>query len=99
MLENANPWAFADRRIDLRIVIAPDSYKGSLSALGVAQAMERGILSVFPDADVCKIPMADGGEGTVDALLAATVMTTGGKIHTLNVKHFPMPDLLVERAW
>jgi len=62
----------ADRRIDLRIVVAPDSYKGSLSALGVAQAMERGILRVFPDADVCKIPMADGGEGTVDALLAAT---------------------------
>jgi len=62
----------ADRRIDLRIVVAPDSYKGSVSALGVAQAMERGILRVFPDADVCKIPMADGGEGTVDALLAAT---------------------------
>jgi len=56
----------------LRIVIAPDSYKGSLSALGVAQAMERGILRVFPDAEVCTIPMADGGEGTVDALLAAT---------------------------
>ena len=56
----------------MRIVVAPDSYKGSLSALGVAQAMERGILHVFPDADVCKIPMADGGEGTVDALLAAT---------------------------
>ena len=56
----------------MRIVVAPDSYKGSLSALGVAQAMERGILSVFPEANVCKIPMADGGEGTVDALLAAT---------------------------
>ena len=56
----------------MRIVIAPDSYKGSLSALGVAQAMERGILRVFPDAEVCTIPMADGGEGTVDALLAAT---------------------------
>jgi len=59
----------------LRIVVAPDSYKGSLAALGVAQAMERGILRVFPDAEVCTIPMADGGEGTVDALLAAT----GGK--------------------
>ena len=59
----------------MRIVIAPDSYKGSLSALGVAQAMERGILHICPDADVRKIPMADGGEGTVDALLAAT----GGK--------------------
>ena len=56
----------------MRIVVAPDSYKGSVSALGVAQAMERGIRRVFPDVDVRKIPMADGGEGTVDALLAAT---------------------------
>ncbi len=39
------------------------------------------------------------GVDVADALLAATVMKTGGKIHTLNVKHFPMPDLLVERAW
>ena len=56
----------------MRIVVAPDSYKGSVSALGVAQAMERGILRVFPDADVRKIPIADGGEGTVDALITAT---------------------------
>jgi predicted nucleic acid-binding protein len=39
------------------------------------------------------------GVDVADALLAATVMTTGGRIHTLNVKHFPMPDLLVEKAW
>ncbi|MDR0439766.1 MAG: glycerate kinase [Candidatus Accumulibacter sp.] len=56
----------------MRIVVAPDSYKGSVSALGVAQAMERGIRHVFPDADVRKIPIADGGEGTVEALIAAT---------------------------
>ncbi|MDR0576427.1 MAG: glycerate kinase [Candidatus Accumulibacter sp.] len=56
----------------MRIVVAPDSYKGSVSALGVAQAMERGILRVFPEADVRKIPIADGGEGTVEALVAAT---------------------------
>jgi glycerate kinase len=58
--------------IALRVVVAPDSYKGSVSALGVAQAMERGILKVFPNAEVCKIPIADGGEGTVEALVAAT---------------------------
>ena len=58
------------------IVVAPDSYKGSVSAPGVAQAMERGILRVFPEAGVRKIPIADGGEGTVDALVAAT----GGEI-------------------
>jgi glycerate kinase len=56
----------------MRIVVAPDSYKGSVSALGVAQAMERGILRVFPEAEVRKIPIADGGEGTVEALVTAT---------------------------
>lgn len=56
----------------MRIIIAPDSYKGSLSALAVAAAMERGIQSVFPDAAINKIPIADGGEGTVEALVAAT---------------------------
>jgi len=63
------------------IVVAPDSYKGSVSALGVAQAMERGILRVFPDAEVRKIPIADGGEGTVEALVTAT----GGILHQLEV--------------
>ena len=56
----------------MRIVVAPDSYKGSLSALKVAAAMERGILAIFPDAQVCKVPIADGGEGTVEALVTAT---------------------------
>ena len=56
----------------MRIVIAPDSFKGSLSALAVAEAMERGARAVFPDAEVAKVPIADGGEGTVEALVAAT---------------------------
>lgn len=56
----------------MRIVIAPDSYKGSVSAVDVARAMERGVLKIFPDAEVHKIPIADGGEGTVEALVAAT---------------------------
>lgn len=60
----------------MRIVIAPDSYKGSLSAVSVTAAMENGILSVFPAAEVYKIPIADGGEGTVEALTTAT----GGQI-------------------
>ena len=61
----------------MRIVVAPDSYKGSISALGVASAMERGIHTVFSGAEVVKVPIADGGEGTVDALTAAT----GGSVH------------------
>jgi len=56
----------------MRIIIAPDSYKGSVSALGVAEAIERGVLHIFPDAEIFKIPIADGGEGTVDALVTAT---------------------------
>lgn len=56
----------------MRIIVAPDSFKGSVSALGVAQAMKRGIHEVFPDAEVIKVPIADGGEGTVDALVTAT---------------------------
>ncbi len=60
----------------MRIVVAPDSFKGSLSALGVAEAMERGIRAVFPEAEVLKAPVADGGEGTVEALVGAT----GGRI-------------------
>ncbi len=58
--------------IVLKVVIAPDSYKGSLSATEVAKAMERGVLQVFPAAEVRKIPIADGGEGTVEALVTAT---------------------------
>lgn len=56
----------------MKIVVAPDSFKGSVSALGVAAAMERGILQVFPAAEVVKLPIADGGEGTVEALVTAT---------------------------
>jgi glycerate kinase len=56
----------------VRIVVAPDSYKGSVSAPDVAEAMERGILRIFAGAEVRKVPIADGGEGTVAALVAAT---------------------------
>ena len=56
----------------MRIIVAPDSYKGSISALGVAEAMERGIKKVFDQAEVLKLPIADGGEGTVEALVSAT---------------------------
>ncbi|PWK98727.1 glycerate kinase [Pantoea allii] len=56
----------------MKIVIAPDSYKESLSALEVASAIEAGFREVFPDAHYVKIPVADGGEGTVEAMVAAT---------------------------
>ena len=55
-----------------KAVLAIDSFKGSLSSLQVADAAEAGILSVFPACEVVKIPMADGGEGTMGALVHAT---------------------------
>ena len=55
-----------------KFVLAPDSFKESMSAKEVCQAMERGIKKVFPDADIISIPMADGGEGTTDSLVDAT---------------------------
>lgn len=56
----------------MKIVIAPDSFKESLSALEAANAIERGFKAIFPNAEYRKMPMADGGEGTVQSLVDAT---------------------------
>lgn len=56
----------------MKIVIAPDSYKESLSALEVAVQIELGFVEIFPHAEYVKLPMADGGEGTVQAMVEAT---------------------------
>lgn len=55
----------------MKIVIAPDSFKESLSALEAADAIEEGIKRIWPDANIVKVPMADGGEGTVQAVVDA----------------------------
>lgn len=55
----------------MNIVIAPDSFKGSATAYEVAECIEKGIKKVFPNANCTKVPMADGGEGTVQALVDA----------------------------
>lgn len=65
----------------MKIVIAPDSYKESLSATEVAQAIEKGFREIFPDAQYVSVPVADGGEGTVEAMIAATQ----GAAHTASV--------------
>ena len=65
----------------MKIVIAPDSFKGSLSAHEVAMAMAKGVIDACPDAQVELCPMADGGEGTVDAMVAAT----GGRLLSADV--------------
>lgn len=66
----------------MKIVVAPDSFKESLTALEVAENIKAGILRVYKDAEIVCVPMADGGEGTVQSLVDAT----GGRILKLRVK-------------
>lgn len=66
-----------------KIIIIPDSFKGSASSLDVCNYIERGVLKVIKDADIIKIPVADGGEGTVESILYAA----GGNIKKINVKN------------
>jgi glycerate kinase len=65
----------------MKIVIAPDSWKESLSALEVADCIEQGFREIFPEAHYVRLPVADGGEGTVEAMIAAT----GGRRVALEV--------------
>jgi len=69
----------------MKIVIAPDSFKGSVSAKDAALSIKNGIIKVYKDIDIVCIPMADGGEGTVQPMVDAT----GGKIIYTKV-HGPM---------
>ncbi|NYE96032.1 glycerate kinase [Psychromicrobium silvestre] len=54
----------------MRVLIAPDKFKGTLTALEAAAAMAEGVLRIYPEAEVIQLPMADGGEGTVAAAVA-----------------------------
>ena len=70
------------RRQIMKILIAIDSFKGSLSSKEAGEAIKSGILRVVPDADVAISPLADGGEGTVETLVEAL----GGSLETVRVK-------------
>lgn len=65
----------------MKVTIAIDSLKGSLSSLEAGHAIEAGIKNVYPDAEVCVRPLADGGEGTVEAL----TIGMGGELETITV--------------
>ncbi|HDR8126445.1 TPA: glycerate kinase [Bacillus cereus] len=65
----------------MKVVIASDSYKESLKAIEVCEAIERGFRAIFPNAKYVKIPIGDGGEGTVESLVDAT----GGRIISISV--------------
>ena len=65
----------------MKLILAPDSFKESLSARAAALAMERGVKRAIPDAETVVLPIADGGEGTLDTL----VFATGGTLHWTSV--------------
>ena len=71
----------------MRVLLAPDSFKGALGAAQACAAMAEGIRRVAPDTEIRAIPLADGGEGTTEALVAAT----GGWIQTVGVTG-PLPQ-------
>jgi glycerate 2-kinase len=66
----------------MKIIVAPDSFKESLSAKAVASAISKGILKVLPKAEIVQIPVSDGGEGLLDAL----VEVLGGERFSVFVK-------------
>lgn len=82
----------------LKILIAPDSFKGTLSALAAARAIELGIHRVLPDAITQCLPLADGGEGTLDVLLFAaqgerkTARVTDANSNLLEASYGLLPD-------
>lgn len=69
----------------MKIVIAPDSYKGSLTASEVATVIQQGFHAIFPNAEYIKAPMADGGEGTLDCFL----MGSKAELHSATI-HDPL---------
>jgi glycerate kinase len=78
----------------MRILIAPDKFKGTLSAKQAAEAMALGARRAVADVEIDICPLADGGEGTVDALVAAT----GGRLVTRRVTG-PLPEMRVEATF
>ncbi len=77
----------------MKIVIAPDSFKGSLSAKEAAASIAQGFIDVLPEVEIVQLPIADGGEGTTETLVAAT----SGKLNSTTVAG-PLGDI-VNAQW
>ena len=71
----------------MKIVIAPDKFKGNMTAPEVCETVKKAFLRRLPDAEIVTLPMADGGEGTVDAVISAM----GGELRSVSV-HGPLGD-------
>ena len=67
----------------MKVVVAPNSFKGTLTATQAAHAIARGVREVFPDAEIVEVPVADGGEGTAEALVSAN---GGTSVHLEGIK-------------
>ena len=65
----------------MKIIIAPQAFKGSISALDAAHAMEAGVKAAVPDAETVLVPIADGGDGTLETL----VEVSSGRVETTKV--------------
>ncbi len=78
----------------MKVVIAPDKFKGCLSAIDVAGSIAEGVRQFDPNIQIELCPMADGGEGTVAAMVAAV----GGKVLSQRVTG-PLPEMKVDAAW
>ena len=79
----------------MKILIAIDSMKGSLSSLDGGKAIADGVHRVFPDAECEVRPLADGGEGTLDALVAGLGGAEAGGRLTLNILQHSLLHLLI----
>ncbi len=77
----------------MKIIIAPQAFKGSMSALKVAEAMSEGALTMFPEAEIVMCPVADGGDGTLETL----VDISNGEINKCSV-HNPMGKI-IDAEW
>lgn len=90
----------------MKVVVAPDSFKGSLTAIEAANMIKQGITEIIPEAEIMLKPMADGGEGTLDSLSTATasdtipIRLTGplGKPIDTNYRILPGKTAVIETA-
>lgn len=82
----------------MRVLVAPDKFKGSLSAVAAAEVMARAVAGVFPDAQADLCPLADGGEGFVEAMSSALAAVSRVERRATRVTG-PLPDQRVEAEW
>lgn len=82
----------------MKLLLASDSYKGSLTTLQVAEQIKKGVKKVFPDAEFMCVPVADGGEGTVEAMVSSmggeyrSIEVTAPKGNKIQAKYGVLPD-------